>query len=45
MLSADEDEPTILGGPARFEPATLVLRWVLGHGGELFLRYAMAAGG
>jgi riboflavin biosynthesis pyrimidine reductase len=42
LVTADAGEPSIIG-PGRLEPpAGLTLRWVLRHGEELFLRYAVA---
>jgi riboflavin biosynthesis pyrimidine reductase len=42
LLTADPAEPSIVG-PGRLEPpAPLALQWVLRHGDELFLRYALA---
>ena len=43
VLSADATEPTILGGPALTTPAHARLQWVLRHGSDLFLRYALTA--
>jgi riboflavin biosynthesis pyrimidine reductase len=40
-LAGDSAAPGLLTGPALPRPARLVLRWVLRHGDELFLRYAL----
>jgi len=45
VLTGDEGEPAIVGGPALPDPVALDLRWVLRHGSELFLRYAVVAPG
>jgi hypothetical protein len=34
-----------VAGPALRPPAGMALRWVLRHGDELFLRYAVAPAG
>lgn len=41
LLTADEREPAIVAGASLDPPATLALRWILRHGDELFLRYAV----
>ena len=41
LLSGDPDEPTILGGPALVPPMGARLEWILRHGDDLFLRYAL----
>jgi riboflavin biosynthesis pyrimidine reductase len=42
LITADSAEPTIVSGAPLDPPTALVLRWVLRHGDELFLRYAVA---
>ena len=41
MVAGDSSAPGLLTGPALASPARLELRWVLRHGDELFLRYAL----
>ena len=41
LLTADDREPAIVTGAPLDPPAALALRWVLRHGDELFLRYAV----
>ena len=41
VLSGDEGEPTILGGPTLVPPVDARLEWVLRHGSDLFLRYRL----
>ena len=41
LLTAGEHEPAIVAGDALDPPAALALRWILRHGDELFLRYAV----
>jgi riboflavin biosynthesis pyrimidine reductase len=42
LLTADGAAPGILAGDPLDPPAGLALQWVLRHGDELFLRYAVA---
>jgi riboflavin biosynthesis pyrimidine reductase len=44
LLTADGSEPCIVGPGGLDPPAELALRWVLRHGDELFLRYAVGRG-
>jgi 5-amino-6-(5-phosphoribosylamino)uracil reductase len=44
LLTADDGEPAIVAGPRLPAPAELRLEWLLRHGDELFLRYAVAHG-
>lgn len=44
VLTGDEREPTILGGPALVPPVEARLEWVLRRGSDLFLRYGLAGG-
>jgi riboflavin biosynthesis pyrimidine reductase len=41
LLTAGQREPAIVAGDALDPPAALALRWILRHGDELFLRYAV----
>lgn len=41
VLAGDSKAPGLLMGPALAPPARLELRWVLRHGDELFIRYAL----
>ena len=41
VLTGDDREPTILGGPALVSPVDATLEWVLRHGDDLFLRYGL----
>jgi riboflavin-specific deaminase-like protein len=41
LVSGDDREPPIVAGGALTPPAALALEWVLRHGNELFLRYAV----
>jgi riboflavin biosynthesis pyrimidine reductase len=41
LLTGDETEPAIVAGGRLAVPATLAVQWVLRHGDELFLRYAV----
>jgi riboflavin biosynthesis pyrimidine reductase len=42
LLTGDDEAPNIVEGPRLPVPVGLALRWVLRHGDELFLRYAVA---
>ena len=42
VLTGDDAEPTIVAGGALPAAVALTLRWVLRHGDELLLRYALA---
>jgi len=45
LLAGDPGQPGIVAGlPALTQPVPLELRWLLRHGDELFLRYAVARG-
>jgi len=41
QITGSEGEPTIVSGGRLAAVAQLELRWVLGHGDELFLRYGV----
>jgi riboflavin-specific deaminase-like protein len=41
IVSGDDREPPIVAGGALSPPAAMALEWVLRHGDELFLRYAV----
>jgi riboflavin biosynthesis pyrimidine reductase len=41
VITSDHREPAIVGGAPLAPPVGLALRWVLRHGDELFLRYAV----
>jgi riboflavin biosynthesis pyrimidine reductase len=43
VLTGDDEAPNIVEGPPLPAPVGLGLRWVLRHGDELFLRYAVGA--
>ena len=43
VLSGDDREPTILGGPGLVPPMHARLEWVLRNGSDLFLRYGLAS--